>query len=101
MNVGQAYADGASLSELQAKYEVSLNTILDHLFRFASAGEKLPGRADLLALPTSTPEQQKEAMKAFEDAGVERLKPVFELLNGQLSYDELKILRVIYLTRAG
>lgn len=101
LQVGKAYAEGASLADLQQRYGVTLYTILDHLHRYALSGERLPARADLLALPTSTPEQQAEAMKAFEEVEGDRLKPVFEQLNGQLSYDELKVLRLIYLTRAG
>jgi hypothetical protein len=38
-------------------------------------------------------------MLAFDEFGPERLKPVFEKLEGRVNYDELKILRLMYLSR--
>ena len=37
-------------------------------------------------------------LEAFKKLGAERLKPVFEELGGTISYDELKILRLHYLS---
>jgi hypothetical protein len=31
--------------------------------------------------------------------GVERLKPVFDWLNGKVSYDDLKVLRIYFLSQ--
>ena len=41
--------------------------------------------------------EQQAAITAFEELGTYYLKPVFDKLNGTLNYDELKILRMLYL----
>jgi hypothetical protein len=46
---------------------------------------------DFLSLLDIPLETQKEALGAFAAFGAEYLKPVFEHLNGQVSYDDLKI----------
>jgi ATP-dependent DNA helicase RecQ len=95
--VAEAYNAGATLAELMADYAVQQPTILDHLVRYALDGHSLRAGEDLLALPTLPPEQREQALAAFAEAGPERLKPVFELLGGAVDYDQLKLLRVIYL----
>jgi len=41
---------------------------------------------------------QQLAFEGFSENGTKYLKPVFEKLNGVMDYDELKILRLIYLS---
>ena len=51
----------------------------------------------MLALPSVLPTEQEAAFAAFSDLGVDFLKPVFEKLAGQIDYDELKVLRLIFM----
>ncbi len=53
---------------------------------------------EFLALSHLPADQQAAALDAFKKLGAERLKPVFEELGGTISYDELKILRLHYLS---
>jgi hypothetical protein len=46
----------------------------------------------------NSPDEQQAAFHAFEVHGTLFLKPVYEKLGGKISYDELKIIRLIYLT---
>jgi hypothetical protein len=48
-------------------------------------------------LTSATSEKQQAAFAAFEELGPMLLKPVFDKLNGVLNYDDLKVLRLIYL----
>jgi len=48
-------------------------------------------------LTSVTSAQQLAAFAAFDELGPNFLKPVFDKLNGTLNYDELKILRMLYL----
>jgi hypothetical protein len=58
-------------------------------------------RADeLLALSSASPDQQSSAFAAFDELGTARLKPVFDKLNGTMTYDELKILRLCFLSQS-
>jgi len=95
--VGEAFNDGASVQELMERYGVKANTILDHLNKYLLAGNKLRDSGDLQSLSSATPDQQQAAFTAFDDLSPSYLKPVFDTLNGELDYDELKILRMLFL----
>jgi ATP-dependent DNA helicase RecQ len=95
--VGEAYNAGASIQSLMDRYRVKASTIVDHLARFVDAGNTLRG-GDLHTLATSTPDEQSLVFQAFDDLGAAFLKPVFEKLGGKIDYDELRILRLIYLS---
>ncbi len=95
--VAEAYNDGASIQELMDRYQVQTATILDHLGRYVMAGNTLKNVHDLLSFSSLSPDQQKAVFEAFEELGIEYLKPVFDKMNGAVNYDELKILRVCYL----
>jgi ATP-dependent DNA helicase RecQ len=95
--VGNAYNDGESLQQLAERYGVTLNTIIDHLVKFLSEGNMLRKPQELQSLAASTPLIQQAVFEAFDQLGIEFLKPVFDRLNGAVNYDDLKILRLIYL----
>jgi hypothetical protein len=54
---------------------------------------------EIFALSTLTADEKNAAIKAFDQCGSEYLKPVFDVLNGAVSYDDLKILRLYYLIK--
>ena len=79
------------------RYHVAASTIIDHLTRYLAAGNTLRNGAGLQSLTSATVEQQQAAFAAFEEAGSVFLKPIYDKLNGTLNYDELKILRLLYM----
>jgi ATP-dependent DNA helicase RecQ len=101
--VGEAYNAGQTIQELVDHFQVQLGTILDHLTRYALEGNPLGENAGesfqegFLKFSNLPAEQQTAVLKVFKELGVERLKPVFDRLNGAVSYDELKILRLHHL----
>jgi ATP-dependent DNA helicase RecQ len=95
--VSEAYNSGETLQGLMERYHVTVSTILDHLARYLAAGNKLRNGEDLQALTAVTPEQQQAAFAAFGELSPTFLKPVFDKLGGVLSYDDLKILRMLYM----
>ena len=97
MIVAEAYNAGETISNLMERYQVSMSTILEHLSRYLAAGNKLRIGKDLQGLTSATMEQQQAAFAAFEELSPTFLRPVFDKLNGTLSYDDLKILRLLYL----
>jgi ATP-dependent DNA helicase RecQ len=98
--VAEAFNAGESLTDLVARYNVTTATILEHLNRYLAAGHTLRRAAELLALSSASPDQQAAAFAAFAELGTDLLKPVFDRLDGALDYDELKILRLCYLSQA-
>lgn len=74
---------------------IQRETILHHLTSFVQAGQSLPV-ARLQAESTLTNELQRQIFAHFAALGVERLRPIFEAMAEQVSYDELHLLRAIY-----
>lgn len=80
-----------------AEYKVKRGTILDHLFKYVQEGYSLQRGEELRELSSLSRHEKQAAIHAFELLGIERLKPVFDALNEQISYDELRILRLYLL----
>lgn len=99
--VGEAYNAGETVKNLMDRYHVSSGTILEHLTRFVIAGNTLRDGEDLHALTPVTPEQQQAAFAAFDEFSPTFLKPIYEKLNGDVNYDQLKILRLLYMISHG
>lgn len=95
--VAEAYNAGETIQGLMDRYRVTAGTILEHLTRYLAAGNKLRNGADLALLTSATPEQMQAAFAALNEVGTTFLKPVFDKMNGSLTYDELKILRLLYM----
>ncbi len=95
--VGEAYNAGDTIQSLMERYHVTAGTILGHLTRYLSAGNRLRNGEDLREMTSATPEQQQAAFAAFDELGPTFLKPVYEKLNGALNYDDLKSLRMSYM----
>jgi ATP-dependent DNA helicase RecQ len=87
------YNSGCSLRQLAARQGVTVKTIVAHLCRAAEAGATL--RPDgILDELSASPEQQARALELFNELGTYRLRPIFEALDEQLSYDDLQLLRL-------
>jgi ATP-dependent DNA helicase RecQ len=99
--VAEAFNAGESVAALMERYHVTAGTILDHLGRYIQAGNTIRRVEELLALSTSSPDQQSATFVAFDELGTAQLRPVFDKLNGTMNYDELKILRLCYLSQEG
>jgi len=94
--VAKAYNDGSSITELAEEYKVQEQTIINHLARFTNEGNKV--RVDELQKMLSVDKsKQKKVFDEFDESGTMPLKPVFEKFNSEISYNELHLLRVIYL----
>ena len=95
--VAEEYNAGETIQELMNQYQVSVATVLEHLTRYALAGNAVRQGEDLDLLSSSTPEQKQAAFAAFDELGATYLKPIYDKLGGTLVYDEIKILRTLYL----
>ena len=98
--VGEAYNAGENVQNLMTRYAVTLATIIDHLVKYSAAGNPLRKDDELLALSPISPMLQKAVFEAFAEVGTDFLKPAFDRLNGAVHYDDLKILRIVFLSRS-
>jgi len=95
--VAEAYNSGETIQSLMERYHITAGTLIDHLTRYLAAGNSLRNGADLGSLTTATAEQQQTAFAAFAELSPTLLKPIYDRLNGILNYDDLKILRILYM----
>jgi ATP-dependent DNA helicase RecQ len=98
MIVGELYNAGDSIESLSKRYQVQPSTILGHLARYAKAGYPLKNGKDLRSQTSLSPALQKETLQAFAEHGTDFLRPVFDALGERVSYDDLKIMRLIALS---
>ena len=99
VEVGELFAGGYSVEQLQAQYDVERSTILGHLATFQRQGGAVDGQR-VLAVSRLLPEQQAQVLALFDELGADALSPVFQALNGSISYEELHVMRVVYLSRS-
>jgi len=95
--IAEAFNNGTTIQTLMETHQVTRGTVLEHLAKFVLAGNTLRNEAELQRLVTLAPKQQEAAFAAFDSAGYQLLKPVFDQLNGSVNYDDLKVLRMLYL----
>jgi len=98
IHVGDIFNSGRSIAEIMDIFDIKQTTVIEHLNKYVMAGNAL--RADeILALSALQADQKNVALEAFDQCGGEYLKPAFDALNGEVDYDELKILRLYHLSK--
>ena len=93
--VGAMYVEGQSIEQLQASYGVQRSTIINHLRNYAETGnpldaERLHGESRL------PPDEQARVLAAFDEHGTTALRPVFDALDEAVPWEELHLLRLVY-----
>jgi ATP-dependent DNA helicase RecQ len=95
---GELFNQGKTIKQIAEILNIQRETALDHLYQ--RLREKHTFREnDFLINSSLTEEQQQSALQSFARLGTERLRPVFDDLNGTISYEELKLLRLYHLCR--
>ncbi|MGB5747783.1 MAG: DNA helicase RecQ [Desulfobacterales bacterium] len=98
IHVGDIFNSGRSIAEIMDIFDIKQTTVIEHLNKYVMAGNAL--RCDeILALSTLTADKKNVVLKAFDQCGSEYLKPAFDFLNGEVDYDELKIIRLYHLSK--
>ena len=99
LHVGEIFNSGRSMQEVMDIFNIKQTTVIDHLFKYVMEGFTL--RSDeIFTLTNLTADGRNAVLKAFDQCGSEYLKPAFDALNGAVSYDDLKILRLYYLIQS-
>jgi ATP-dependent DNA helicase RecQ len=97
--VVERFESGESIAELSSSLKVKDNTIFNHLYKYAQAGNSL-NKPERIAQEVELDEAQiEECLVAFDAHGTERLKPVYEALGEKCSYEQLHLMRVLYICR--
>jgi ATP-dependent DNA helicase RecQ len=99
VEIAQQFASGFSILALCQQHKVKANTIYGHLLKYVKSGNVFASRKvfdDELALSN---EDINKGFAAFEKCGTERLKPVFDEMGEVFSYEQLHLLRVLFLSQ--
>ena len=100
VEVGELFAGGYSVEQLQAQYGVERSTILGHLATFQRQGGAVDGQR-VLAVSRLLPEQQAQVLALFDELGADALSPVFQALNGSISYEAVSYTHLDVYKRQG
>ena len=94
--VGEAYNSGKSINEIKSHFNIKLSTVLSHLYQYLQDGYSID-TGPLLSLSALPDAQKDKVFEALRSLGPEFLRPIYDALDGTVSYDELSILRLHYL----
>ncbi|MCB8965504.1 MAG: DNA helicase RecQ [Ardenticatenaceae bacterium] len=98
VEVAELFNNGRSIPDIADLYNVKQSTIINHLWNAIQAGHTI--QADSLRdLSQLSPSEQQHVLDAFAELGTDRLRPVYDALGEQVSYDELHLLRLYFATR--
>jgi len=98
--VGEAYNSGQTIARLAEEHGVKDVTILKHLKDYMNQGNTLD--PDGLIEHTSLSRRQQDAViKSFDKLGAKILRPAYDDLNKQISYNELQVMQLYYLAKNG
>ncbi len=96
--VGEAYESGESIENIMSRFGIKLATVFDHFYKYLREGFSLPSD-ELLPFSSLSSDQNGQVLDAFDRIGTEYLNPVFKHFEGKIDYDDLKVLRLFYLSR--
>ena len=94
-----AYQKGQSVGSLAEQFKVKDGTIINHLYRYAQDGHKFTQPSQLLEQSGLSQIYIDSALTAFAEHSYERLKPVYDSLNEQVTYDQLHLLRIYFVSQ--
>jgi len=89
--------DNLSLEEIAASRKITIQTIVGHieiLFENKDIGTSELG--SLYKNDTSWKKKEKELFKIFDKVGIEKLKPIYEAIEGKYDYHTIRIARLLY-----
>jgi len=93
--VWEQFQAGKSLDLIAGELGIKPNTALKHLQRAFEAGRSL-NLDELKKISELSEEVEHRVVRAFDEFGTFRLRPIFDALDGTVSYDQLHLWRLIY-----
>jgi len=95
--IGEEYNAGDSIEKIMARYSIKTVTVLDHLLKYFLERKKIRSNG-LLSVSSLSPKKIQAVLETFVRLGTEYLSPVYKEHKGKISYEDLKIIRLYYLS---
>ncbi len=99
LTIAEMYENGRTIPDIAAELGIKTSTVLSHLVKVVQAGRPLPPD-NLRALSALSPDEQAHVLACFAELGPDYLRPVYDALGEAVSFEELHILRLVYLCQA-
>lgn len=97
--IGDSFNNGKSIKELTEEFNVKPQTIINNLTRYTIEGRTLRTNR-LIDLITLDKMYHNKVFEHFNKEGVQSLKLAFDKFNQEISYQDLHILKLIYLNNS-
>ena len=96
--VAEAYQSGRQVEDILNEFNFKLGTFLSHLNRYVTEGNRVntDGLLQLLEIDSG---QQKIVLNLFKELGTDLLRPIYDELDGKVSYNDLQILRLLAMNK--
>ncbi len=101
VGVGVAYEAGYSIAAIADALGVQIKTVINHLEKQVMEAGLVVDPQRLRAESALDTAVWVQVRQAFTELGSERLKPTFEALQEAISYDELRLARLIFWVEKG
>ncbi|MCP4214929.1 MAG: DNA helicase RecQ [bacterium] len=95
--VAEAFNRCGSIDEILAEFGVKEESVFVYLYNYLKEGNTLRPEG-LLNRSTLSAERQVEVIEVFTQLGAHRLAPVYNEFNGSVSYPQLRVMQVYYLS---
>jgi len=92
---------GQSIDDMARQEGIKPSTVINHLYHYYRENPMPNGEvaSNLLSGCTLPKKEQSAVLNAFNRHGCDLLRPVFEALNETIAYEDLHLLRLVYLAR--
>lgn len=90
---------GTSIKAIASEYGIKEGTVISNLLKFVRAGESI-SPTQLLTYSNLSEQTISDVELAFQKHGYDLLRPVFEALNEQVSYDDLRLIQLYNLAKS-
>ncbi len=81
------YLEGLSLEEIAKKRNFTVETIIRHLEKCEERGKTVDWSRFI-----DDPTKEERILKAIDEMGLERLRPIKEILPEEISYEDIRII---------
>ena len=90
---------GSSIEDIAEHFSVKSTTVISNLTSYVKDGNALkPVLLEDYSILSKT--DQKRVRNAFQKHGTETLRPIFEELNEEIQYDDLRIIQLMMLSES-
>jgi ATP-dependent DNA helicase RecQ len=93
--IAEWFTEGQTVAEIAAALRIKAGTVLTYLEKAASDGQRFPEKYIQREIALSDVELAR-VLATFAELGIDLLRPVFDHLEGAVSYDDLKIARLLH-----